>query len=95
LLEWANGHHDSRNIQHGAIYLCFQKIRRARPTVDVEAIDAQEKNVGIQRRNVSSVIGPTSEKEFFRRVPPVRITSRDEPASSAAIFTALVIIVRF
>jgi len=41
--------------------------------VDVEAIDAQEKNVGIQRRNVSSAIGPTSEKEFFRRVPPVRI----------------------
>jgi hypothetical protein len=95
LLKWANGHHDSRNIQHGAIYFCFQKIRRARPTVDVEAIDAQEKNVGIQRRNVSSAIGPTSEKEFFRRVPPVRITSRDEPASSAAIFTALVIIVRF
>ncbi len=82
-------------MQHGAIYFCFQKIRRDRPTVDVEAIDAQEKNVGIQRRNVSSAIGPTSEKEFFRRVPPVRITSRDEPARSAAIFTALVIIIRF
>src|SRR5581483_1274870 len=44
--------------------------------------------------NVSSAIGPTSEKEFFRRVPPVRITSTSVPASSETILTALVTIVR-
>ena len=63
--------------------------------MDVKAVDSQEKNVGIQAAQCFSAIGPTSEKEFFRRVPPVRITSSDEPANSAAIFTALVMIVRF
>jgi hypothetical protein len=40
-------------------------------------------------------MGPTREKEFFLRLPPVRITSTVEPESSAAMFTALVMIVRF
>ena len=31
--------------------------------------------------SVSSAIGPTRENEFFRKVPPVRITSIDEPES--------------
>src|SRR5713101_2794988 len=44
----ANRHDDSSNIHHGAIYFCFQKIRRGQATLDVEAIDTQEKNVGIQ-----------------------------------------------
>src|SRR5919108_3783110 len=47
------------------------------------------------RRKVSSAIGPTRENEFFRKVPPVKITSMALPASSDAIFTALVTIVRF
>ena len=38
---------------------------------------------------------PDQRKEFFRRLPPVKITSSTEPESSATIFTALVMIVRF
>ena len=40
-------------------------------------------------------MGPTSEKEFLRSVPPVRMTSTAVPASSAAMLTALVMMVRF
>ena len=49
----------------------------------------------LNRRKVSSAMGPTSENEFFRKVPPVRMTSIKLPASSAAILTALVMMVRF
>src|SRR4029077_20591417 len=45
-------------------------------------------------RKVSSASGPTTEKEFLRSTPPVKITSTGESASSAAIFVALVIIVK-
>lgn len=43
--------------------------------------------------STSSASGPTSEKEFLRRLPPIRMTSRFVLASSAAMFTALVITV--
>ena len=33
----------------------------------------------LKRRKVSSAIGPTRENEFFRSVPPVRITSIGSP----------------
>ena len=48
----------------------------------------------LSRRSVSSAIGPTSENQFLRRVPPVKMTSTDVPESSAAILTAFVMIVR-
>src|SRR5438874_13068669 len=44
--------------------------------------------------NVSSAIGPTNENELLRNVPPVRITSTVVFECSAAMFTALVVIVR-
>lgn len=47
-----------------------------------------------RRCRVSSAMGPTREKEFLRKLPPVKITSKDDPDNSAAIFTAFVITVR-
>src|SRR5215468_7257274 len=39
----------------------------------------------LSRCRVSSAIGPTSEKEFFRSVPPVKMTSTAVPDNSADI----------
>src|SRR5437762_2742157 len=49
----------------------------------------------VKHRSVSSAIGPTSEKELGRSVPPVRITSTAVPARSAAMLRALVTTVKF
>ena len=63
--------------------------------MSVESIDSQKQKSALRRRKVSSAMGPTREKEFLRSVPPVRITSTAVPDSSAAMLTALVMMVRF
>ena len=46
------------------------------------------------RRRLSSAMGPTSEYELLRNIPPVRMTSRLLPDSSLAMLMALVMMVR-
>ena len=53
----------------------------------------RNKTSALSCRSVRSAKGPTSEKEFLRSMPPVRITSMCVPASSAAMFNAFVITV--
>ena len=85
-----------RHLDHHAVDFGFEETRRAEPVVHVEAVDAEKhKRSALRPRRVSSAMGPTSENEFLRRVPAVRITSTAVPASSAAMLTALVMMVRF